>query len=469
MAFSNDSPSFTRTPGIALNPPPSFESGTHPYRERRSIWSGGGLSTRRRAAVPLGVELLHSHHREAVEGDRMGHLREQRIAPAPPLGDELGPRDDSLVHQGADGRRVVHAHLAGEEGEDQILVAAVERCPQEVVYAAISPLVDGVLGERSTARQDASPEHPLGEVARLLFAPARGEIAPYVEVIGAASGPVDGQRTLGKLDEPVVGDVSRQVFADDSAAFLALGITAKAGGEDAEDGLGRAVAGSEDVPEPLVVGERAGLPRREFRVGPDGDAPRAGGGKGRESARQLDLAALAENRPDDRADPGGALLGVERRPFLARARPARPVPRDLEVLQVLVGRLGEFVARVAEQLDRMPVEVLGAPRGEEPDGRHGLVADAAEQALGAVLAADALPEILELAKGPGRIEAESWIGRLRQLGAALEQEPLVYGAVPRQRPDDADGPLDAAERVAEGAQRFVSARHEDADLGIPAS
>jgi len=59
------------------------------------------------------------------------------------------------------------------------------------------------------------------------------------------------------------------------------------------------------------------------------------------------------------------------------------------------------------------VEVLGAPRGEEPDGRHGLVADAAEQALGAVLAADALPEILELAKSLGRIEAERWIGWLR--------------------------------------------------------
>ena len=68
----------------------------------------------------------------------------------------------------------------------------------------------------------------------------------------------------------------------------------------------------------------------------------------------------------------------------------------------------------------------------------------------------------------GGVETERRIGRLGQLGAALEQEPLVHGAVPRQRPDDADGPLDAAERVAEGAERFVSARHEDADLGIPA-
>src|SRR5256885_435585 len=156
MAFSNDSPSFTRTPGIAWDHLP-------PWRERGSIGPGGSLSTRRRAAVSLGVELLHPHHGEAVERDRMGHLREERIALAPPFGDELRSRHDPLLHQGADGRRVVDAHLAGEEGEDEVLVAAIEGRPQEVVYAAISSLVDGVLGEGCAARQDASPEHALGE------------------------------------------------------------------------------------------------------------------------------------------------------------------------------------------------------------------------------------------------------------------------------------------------------------------
>src|SRR5436305_3372442 len=98
------------------------------------------------------------------------------------------------------------------------------------------------------------------------------------------------------------------------------------------------------------MSERPGLARCESGVRADGDAPWSGGGGGGKAVRQLDLAALAENRLHDRADAGSALLGMQRGALLSRARPARPVPRDLEVLQILVGRFGELVARMPEQL-----------------------------------------------------------------------------------------------------------------------
>src|SRR5437868_11771797 len=103
----------------------------------------------------------------------MRDLRREAVALAPPVRDVARRRYHTFIHQRAHGRRIVDAHLAGEESLHEPVVVLIERSAQEVVHATVAALIHGVLGERSTAGEDAAPEHSLGEMARLLFSPAR--------------------------------------------------------------------------------------------------------------------------------------------------------------------------------------------------------------------------------------------------------------------------------------------------------
>ena len=204
----------------------------------------------------------------------------------------------SSAHQ----RGVVDAHLAGEEGAHQVEVALLERGAQEVEGPAVAALVGGVLGERGAALHHAAPEDPL----RHLRGPGRREAGQQVAVdlqeVGAAGGHVDGDGALAQLDVALVGDVAGEVLGDDAAALLRLGVAGQPDAEDREHRLAEAVQRGEHVPEPLVVGQRADLARREAGPLLERDAGGAGGGVGGEAGADRHLHLAAQERVADLVD-----------------------------------------------------------------------------------------------------------------------------------------------------------------------